>query len=119
MLAPARRLRPRRILHAARLDVGAAFQTFQSCDLVALLRYHPLQLSNLAEQFDHQSFEFGPRKPREIAGRGHARSESYSSASGESLKCLPPKVLPRLLAVALSRGFCYLFWPRYRITANQ
>ena len=97
MLAPARRLRPRRILHAARLDVGPAFQTFEPCNLVALLRYNPLQLGNLAEQLDDQRFELGPRKAREIARRGHARNESYFTASAESPKCLPPKLLPRLL----------------------
>ena len=59
MLALARRLRPRRIVHAARLDVGAAFQTLQSCDLVALLGNDPLQLGNFAEQLDDQSFKFG------------------------------------------------------------
>ena len=93
----ARRLRRRRIVHAARLDVGAAFQTFQSRNLVALLRHDTLQLGNLAEQLHYQSFEFGPRKARKIARTGHAPSESYSTASGESLKCIPPAVLPRLL----------------------
>ena len=92
----ARRLRRRRIVHAARLDVGAAFQTFQSRNLVALLRHDTLQLGNLAKQFDDQGFEFGPRKLRKIAWTGHALSKSYSIASGESPKCLAPEVLPRL-----------------------
>src|SRR5947209_17171842 len=96
MLAMARRLRRRRIDHAAWLDIGTAFQTLQSRDLLALLRHNTLQLGNLAKQFDDQGFEFGPRKVCEIARRGHALSESYCTAPRESPKCLPPTVLPRL-----------------------
>src|SRR6185312_5552935 len=98
MLAMARRLWRRGIVHAARLEVRAAFQTLQSRNLIPLFRHNTLQLGNLAEQFDDLSFEFGPRKIREIASRGHALSESYSAVSGESPKCLPPEVLLRLRA---------------------
>jgi len=61
MLAMARRLWRRGIVHAARLEVRAAFQTLQSRNLVPLLRHNTLQLGNLAEQLDDQSFELGPQ----------------------------------------------------------
>ena len=106
MLAMARRLRRRRIVHAARLERGPAFQTLQSRNFVPLFRHNTLQLGNLAEQLDDQSFELGPRKRREIASRGHALSESYSAASGESPKCLPPEVLLRLRSGLSNAAAC-------------
>src|SRR5277367_2909142 len=96
MLAVARRLRHRPLVHAARLDVGPTLQPLQARDLVALLRYHALQLGNLAEQPDHQCFKIRTRKVREIAGWGHAQTESYPAASAQARKCAPPGLLPRL-----------------------
>ena len=69
-------------------------QTLQSRDLVALLRHNTLQLGNLAKQFDDQGFEFGPRKVCEIARRGHALSELYSTASGDPQNASCPKFCP-------------------------
>jgi hypothetical protein len=38
------------LVHAARLDRGAAFQAFQTGDLFTLLANDPFQRGNLAEQ---------------------------------------------------------------------
>jgi len=63
-LAPARPLllfvgirRRGSFLHAARLDVRAAFQTFQPGDLFAQFGDRPLQGGNFTEQFGQQSFK--------------------------------------------------------------
>ena len=96
MLALSRRLRRRRIVHAARLDVGAAFQPLQARDLLALLSHHALQLSQLAKQPDHQRFKVSASNVREIVGRGHRHREPYPSASREPQNCTAPGVLPRL-----------------------
>ena len=45
--------------HPARLDGGAAFQTLQPGDLVALRRNDLLQLRVLAKQVHHLSFQQG------------------------------------------------------------
>jgi len=55
MLAVSRRLRRRRIVHAARFNVGAALQAVQASDLLALFRDNALQVSHLAVQSDNQS----------------------------------------------------------------
>src|SRR5690349_13706375 len=92
---------------------GRPLRPFSSRNLVTLLRHHPLQLRDFAEQLDNQSFDFGPRKLREIARRRQARSESYFTASGESPKCPSPEVLPRLPSTLLRP------WGRESNWANQ
>src|ERR1700676_702576 len=47
----------RRIIHAARLDHGAALQSFQAGDLLALLADRLFQSSDFAKQFNQQSFK--------------------------------------------------------------
>lgn len=83
-------------LHAARLDRWTALQALQPSNLIALRYHDPLQISQLAEQFQDLSFELGTGQTGRIGGRGHALNESYSSASGEAPKCLSPGILLRL-----------------------
>jgi hypothetical protein len=80
-------------LHAARLDRWTALEALQPSNLIALRCHDPLQLSQLAQQFQDLSFELGTGQTGRISGRGHALNESYSPASGEAPKCLLPGIL--------------------------
>ena len=55
----AMRLRPGGVFHAARLDHRPALEPLEASNLIALRRDRPLQLSYLAQQFHHQSFQLG------------------------------------------------------------
>src|ERR1700737_1939372 len=103
MLAVARRLRLRRIVHAARFDVGTALEALQARDFVALLRRYALQIGDLAEQPDHQSLELGRRQAVNFNRGNHSQVESEPAASGESKNHRPPGILPRLPRMRLSR----------------
>ena len=80
MLAMARRLRCRRIIHAAWLDVGAAVQTLQSRDLIALLCHNPPQLGNLASSFITRASSSGRKRFARSPGGDMPGAKCYSTA---------------------------------------
>ena len=98
MLAVSRRLRCRRIVDAARFDVGAALEAFQARDRLALCRDNALQVSHFAEQSDHQSLQLRGRQAINLNLGNHTEVESQPAASREPKKRSLPGVLLRLPA---------------------
>ena len=73
-------------LHAAWLDVRAAFQTFQPRDLFAQLGDGLLQGGDFTEQFNQQSFKLRTAQTGKMGRRRHIPVENRPPRAGASEK---------------------------------
>ena len=102
------------MVHAARFDGRAAFQTLQTGDLLTLLGDGLLQRGNFAEQFNQQRFKLWTAQIGEGRWRWHVHTESYPIEPGQAKNEWLPTLLPLLLTFCLThwniRFFCVLWF---------
>ena len=87
-----RRLRLRRLVHSARLDVWPAGPALQPRDLITLRGNRPTQLRYLLQQLQHQALEFGSAKAVDVRARRHSQIESEAHRFGNRSRS--PRVIP-------------------------
>ena len=92
--------RLRSLVHAARFDGGAAFQAFQTGDLVALFGNNLFQGRNFAEQLNQQSLKLCTAQIGEGGWRRHIRTESDRFEPGQAKNAGWPTFLPLLRRTA-------------------
>src|SRR3954464_9063973 len=74
------------LLHAARLDLGPAFEPLETGDLVPLGRDGALQLGALDHERNHQRLEIRKRPRVQISGQSHARNQSEITPAGNPIR---------------------------------
>src|SRR4051812_36575659 len=74
------------LLHAARLDLGPAFEPLETGDLVPLGRDGALQLGALDHERNHQRPEIRKRPRVQISGQSHARNQSEITPAGNPIR---------------------------------
>ena len=102
MCAASRRPRRRRIVHAARFDVGAAFETLQARNLLTLFRHHAREATHLFEQPDQQSLQIGGGQAINLNRKNHSHVESEHAAPWELKNRRMPGVLPLLRCLGVT-----------------
>ena len=85
-----------RIVHAARLDRGAALQTFQAGDLLALLANDLFQGDNPAGQLNQQSFKLWTAQVGKVGWRRHMMQRVDRAESTQGKNEGLPTLLPLL-----------------------
>src|SRR3954451_2443419 len=74
------------LLHAARLDLGPAFEPLETGDLVPLGRDGALQRGDLDHERNHQRPEIRKRPRVQISGQSHARNQSEITPAGNPIR---------------------------------
>src|SRR3954468_14654967 len=74
------------LLHAARLDLGPAFEPLETGDLVPLGPDGALQLGALDHERNHQRLEIRKRPRVQISGQSHARNQSEITPAGNPIR---------------------------------
>src|SRR4051812_25255693 len=97
------------LLHAARPDLGPAFEPLETGDLVPLGRDGALQLGALDHERNHQRPEIRKRPRVQISGQSHARNQSEITPAGNPIR---PDFRPSYLTIDLVIVFVEPFGTR-------